>query len=253
MSDGPWGVDDSSTGTTIDKFEISQNDDIYSGVGYRVERNITLEAKTSSYVAAYRSFTPRFKAVNLSEHKVFEFDASGTGDLEITIIKASINEWGNQFRTTIKLNELDEHFAIPLEYFISKTQSSLDLSDAVSMVFTMSSDGVEVVSKKLDLKNIEFTQRTLSIGNDIIKENESILYPNPMSLKADLSFYSEVSTSSKIEIYNITGSLIRNMEITTEIGNNNIEIFRKGLKTGLYFIKISNDFRNYNTKKLIIN
>ena len=253
MSDGPWGVDDSSTGTTIDKFEISQNDDIYSGVGYRVERNITLEAKTSSYVAAYRSFTPRFKAVNLSEHKVLEFDASGTGDLEITIIKASINEWENQFRTTIKLNELDEHFAIPLEYFISKTQSSLDLSDAVSMVFTMSSDGVEVVSKKLDLKNIEFTQRTLSIGNDIIKENESILYPNPMSLKADLSFYSEVSTSSKIEIYNITGSLIRKMEITTEIGNNNIEIFRKGLKTGLYFIKISNDFRNYNTKKLIIN
>ena len=72
MSDGPWGADDSSDSTTLTNFEITQNDHIYSGNGYRVERNISLEATTSSYVSAYRAFTPRFKSVDLSDFDGFE-------------------------------------------------------------------------------------------------------------------------------------------------------------------------------------
>ena len=113
MSDGPWGVDDSSEGTLVEKFTISQNENSYLENGYSVERNIALEAKTSTYVAAYRAFTPRFKSVNLSEFDVLELDAFGTGDLEITILKEGIDNWGNQFRTTISLTENSTHFAIP--------------------------------------------------------------------------------------------------------------------------------------------
>lgn len=182
-----------------------------------------------------------------------EFNANGTGELEITIIKKSINEWENQFKTSISLNDTDNHFVIPLEYFTSKTVNNIDLNDAVSIVFTMSSNGTDVETKKMNLKDILFSQRALSVNDNIIEENESIIYPNPMTNKSEISFYSEVNANTNIEVYSLTGALVRKIEIDTQIGNNKVEIFKDGLKSGLYILKVSNDYRKYNTKKLIVN
>ncbi|WP_405609368.1 DUF6923 family protein [Polaribacter sp. Asnod1-A03] len=254
MSDGVWGKDDSPEGTTVTEFTITQNDEIYTGSGYRVERNIALKATTSEYVSAFRSFTPRFTSIDLSDYDVLEFDANGTGDVEITIVKEGIGEWANQFRTTITLNENETHFAIPLEHFVSTTVTDIDLDDAVNIVFTLSSDGVNTVSRELNLSDIEFTDSVLSVNDDeVIAENKSIIYPNPMSSTSEISFYSEINTTTQIEVYSLTGARIRKFEVNTEIGNNRIELQRDGLKTGLYFVKISNDYRDYDTNKLIIN
>lgn len=254
MSDGVWGKDDSPEGTTITDFSITQNDDVYTGTGYRVERNIALKATTSEYVSAFRSFTPRFTAVDLSNYDVLEFDASGIGNVEITIVKESIDAWENQFRTTITLSDDRTHFAIPLEHFVSASQSDIDLTDALNIVFTMSSDGIEVVSKELNLIDIQFSESgALGLNEKIIEENKTIIFPNPMSLGAEISFYSEVDASTKIEIYSLTGARIKKFEVDTKIGNNKIDLERAGLKRGLFFVKISNDFRNYNTTKLIVN
>ena len=253
MSDGVWGKDDSPAGTTVNEFAITQNDDIYAGSGYRVERNISLKASTSEYVSAFRSFTPRFTSVDLSEFDVLELDASGTGDLEITIVKEGIGAWENQYRTTIKLNETETHYAIPFEHFVSATEGSLDLYDAINMVFTMSSDGTQVLDKEMTIKDIEFNQKALGIDSEVIEESETIIFPNPMSSTSEIRFYSEVNTISKIEIYSLTGALIKKVVIDTEIGNNSVDLYREGLKRGLYFIKISNDYRTYNANKLVIN
>jgi hypothetical protein len=253
MSDGPWGKDDSPVGTTINEFEITQNDNIYSGSGYRVERNISLKATTSEYVSVYRAFTPRFKAVDLSEFDVLEFDASGTGDVEITIVKDGIEAWENQFKTTVKLNAIENHYAIPLAHFVSLTESDIYLSDAVTIVFTMSSDGVEMVQKEMSLNNIEFSQKVLGVNAVALAENEALLMPNPLSSRSELRFYSEINTETIIEVYSLTGTLVKKIKEKTVIGNNNITVLREGLKSGLYFIKIKNDFRSYKTIKLIVN
>ncbi|WP_159948978.1 DUF6923 family protein [Polaribacter septentrionalilitoris] len=253
MSDGVWGKDDSPEGTTVNEFLISQNDDIYTESGYRVERNISLKATTSEYVSAFRSFTPRFTPVDLSEYDLLELDAYGTGDLEITIVKESIDSWKNQYRTTIKLNETEQHFAIPFAHFISAAGGDLDLNDAVNIVFTMSSDGIEVLEKEMSLKDIQFTHQVLSVGDEVIAENEAVLMPNPMHNNAELSFYAETNSNTKIEIYNLTGALIRRIEKYTVIGNNKISLPREGLKPGMYFLKIRNKFRNYKIIKLVVN
>jgi len=253
MSDGPWGVDDSSAGTTIESFDISQNDEVYSGNGYRVERNIALEANTSTYVAAYRAFTPRFKSIDLSEFDVLELNAEGTGDLEITIVKEGIAQWEDQFRTTIKLTDENTHFAIPLAHFVSNLNQNIDLTDATNIVFTMSSDGVEVMNKQMNLSDIQFTQNALSTENVVIDENETLLFPNPMKTVSQIRFYSEVNAETAIEIYNMAGILVKKLTLETTTGNNSVDINRNGLSSGLYFIKISNDYRTYNSKKLVLN
>ena len=253
MSDGVWGKDDSPVGTTINEFAITQNDNIYAGSGYRVERNISLKAITSEYVSAFRSFTPRFTSIDLSNYDLFELDAKGTGDLEITIVKESISAWENQFRTTIKLNETESHYAIPVSHFVSAAGGELDLVDAINIVFTMSSDGTEVLEKEMNLNNIQFTEQVLGVDTAVIEENNVLLMPNPMKSSAELSFYSETNAEIKIEVFNLTGSLIRKTEEITIIGNNKITILREGLRPGMYFVKIRNDFRNYKTIKLVVN
>ncbi|QXP62953.1 T9SS type A sorting domain-containing protein [Polaribacter sp. HaHaR_3_91] len=252
MSDGVWGSDDSPEGTTINEFEITQNDNIYTGNGYRVERNIALRASTSEYVSAFRSFTPRFTTVDLSMFSTLELDAKGTGDVEITIVKESIGAWENQFRTTLKLNDTESHYAIPFSHFVSAAGGNIDLSDAVNIVFTMSSDGVVVLDKEMSLKDIEFTSNVLGVETEVIAENEALLTPNPMKDRSELSFYSETNAITNFEVYNLTGALIRKTKENTTIGNNSVSILREGLKPGVYFIKIRNDFRNYKTLKLII-
>ena len=252
MSDGPWGVDDSSSGTTVESFNIAQNDEVYSGNGYRVERNISLQANTSSYVSAYRAFTPRFKAVNLSEFDVLELNAQGTGDLEITIVKEGIAQWEDQFRTTIKLTDENTHFAVPIAHFVSTLNQDIDLTDATNIVFTMSSDGVEVMTKQMNLSDIQFTQNALSTDNVVVDENETLLFPNPMKTVSEIRFYSEVNAETAIEIYNMAGILVKKLNLDTTTGNNSVDINRNGLSSGLYFIKISNDYRIYNSKKLVI-
>ena len=252
MSDGVWGKDDSPEGTIVSEFAITQNENIYTGSGYRVERNIALKATTSAYVSAFRSLTPRFTAVDLSKFSTLELDAKGTGDVEITIVKESIGAWENQFRTTVKLNDTESHYAIPFSHFVSALGGSIDLSDTVNIVFTMSSDGTTVLEKQLNLKDIQFTARPLAVDTNVIAENEVLLVPNPMKYSSELSFYSETNATTKIEVYNITGSLIREIKTQTIIGNNRVSMLREGLKSGIYFIKIRNDFRNYKIVKLVM-
>lgn len=254
MSDGVWGKNDSAAGTTVDEFLITSNDEVYTGTGYSVERNIYLKATTNEYVSAYRSFTPRFQEVNLSEFDALELDASGTGDVEITITKKGIAAWEDQFRTTISLNEAENHYTIPMSHFVSRSGEEVDLHDAVTIEFTMSSDGVVVLDKEMSLKNIVFTRlEILDIEKEVIAENKVLLLPNPMKTSTEVSFYSEVATTSIIEVYSLTGALVKTLKEVVATGNNKISIKRDGLKSGVYFIKVRNDFRKYKTMKLMVN
>ena len=103
LSDGPWGVDDAATTTTISSYTVLPSTTIYEVDEFPIERNVVLRATTSEYVAAYRAITPRYKAVDLSDFSSFKLEAMGTGKLEITFVKESIGSWEAQFKTSINL------------------------------------------------------------------------------------------------------------------------------------------------------
>ena len=252
MSDGVWGKDDSAEDTVVTSFKISQNESIFTESGFKVERNITLKAATKNYVAAYRSFTPTFKTVDLSEFNSLEFSATGNSDVEITIVKKGIDAWEDQFKKTVKFTADLKNFVISLDHFKSLKETNFDLSDVVSIVFTMSSDGVETVEKELSLNDLVFSQKTLSTTTVAIAEGKTALFPNPMANNTELSFYSEVQANTTLAIYNITGALLREMKIETTFGNNKIILERNKLSAGLYFVQLSNNNRVYETQKLIV-
>ncbi|MFC2127162.1 DUF6923 family protein [Bacteroidota bacterium] len=250
MSDGPWGLDSSQDGTVVEKFEIKENEAVYTGQGLRIERDLSFEVKIKSYVSAYRAFTPRFRPVDLSGFNVLEFDANGTGELHITIVKESVSDWEAQYKTTIPLDGEDKHYQLPLSYFTSSLTDELVLDDAVSIVFTMESDGKLEVQKKIDMKNIAFESR--DVEDYKFSKDKAVVFPNPVSANSFVRFYTESLSDCEFSIYNITGALVKKITPNTSLGFNEVALSTKSLIPGIYYLKVSTDNKNFETVTLMV-
>lgn len=253
MSDGPWGLDDSASGTTVNTYTIEENDQIYSGNGYRVERNLNLKATTNDYVAAYRAFTPRFKPVDLSSYNTLEFDAQGTGKLEITLLKQSISDWEDQYRTTVTLTENVKHYYLPYDIFESSTNESLDLNDITTIVFTLRSEDNTTVTKEIDLTDIEFTANDNSLNQLFTDRSKVVSVPNPVITDTTIYFYADANQQTELIIYNQLGAKVVQLETNTQQGINSFNINRNKLPSGVYFYKINSKHQKYNSGKLLMN
>ncbi|WP_046758596.1 T9SS type A sorting domain-containing protein [Kordia jejudonensis] len=253
MSDGPWGIDDSEASTTIVNYNVSPNDFSYDSDVFPIERNVSLQATTSTYVAAYRALTPRFKAVDLTGYNTFNLLASGNGTLEITFVKQSISDWEAQYKTTITLTETEQEFNIPLASFSSTSGEEIQLNDVVTIVFTMTSENGQVVTKTMNISHVHFSnESTLSVV-ELENEIKSIsAIPNPMTSHTNILFTAKQSEDAQLSVYDQVGKVVYTMKVSTENGQNKIPLNRNNLRPGLYFCKIQSKTQTYKTLKLIV-
>ena len=249
MSDGSWGIDDASAGTTINYYEVSQNTNDINTDDFAIERNITLEATINDYVAVYRSLTPRFKPVDVSDFTHFSLKAKGSGNLEIVFIKKSIENWENQPRFNIALNDNLNNYTIPF----SELNNSNTLNDVVTVVFKTISDTGETVTKNLQLEEVRFSKNnSLSTEEHTHHEQQIIAIPNPMVTSSTINFYATSATMLTFEIYNQMGTTVYSAEHNSNIGNNTIKIHKNNLSSGLYFCSLKSNNKQYHTLKLLI-
>jgi len=254
MSDGPWGVDDSEANTTVNNYLISPNTTTFDSQDFPIERNVTLNATTDTYVAAYRALTPRFKAVDLNDFTSFKFKAKGTGNLEITLVKQSITNWDEQYKTTIALTDTYQSHAVLFSEFTSTLTPSLEANDIVTIVFTMQSEDGSVTTKQMDIQDVRFSRGNALSVNDFETEtvNTLIAYPNPMIEASNLHFTSQKSENVELIIYNQLGKIVYKTSVESLVGNNIIPINSQNLSSGLYICKLSSTNTNYKPLKLLV-
>ncbi|WP_054852574.1 T9SS type A sorting domain-containing protein [Olleya sp. ITB9] len=254
MSDGPWGVDDSEANTTVNSYLVSPNTTTFDSQDFPIERNVTLNATTDTYVAAYRALTPRFKAVDLNDFTSFKFKAKGTGNLEITLVKQSITNWDEQYKTTIALTDTYQSHAVLFSEFTSTLTPSLEANDIVTIVFTMQSEDGSVTTKQMDIQDVRFSRGNALSVNDFETEtvNTLIAYPNPMIEASNLHFTSQKSENVELIIYNQLGKIVYKTSVESLVGNNIIPINSQNLSSGLYICKLSSTNTNYKPLKLLV-
>ncbi|WP_296311098.1 ice-binding family protein [Winogradskyella sp. UBA3174] len=254
MSDGPWGIDDSQTETNVSLYNVTTNDFEFDTNDFAIERNVDLNATTSTYVAAYRALTPRFKAVDLAEYNSFKFSAEGNGNLEITFVKQSITDWEAQFKTTVTLTSIMQDFTINIDDLQNSFGDDAELDDVITLVFTMVSEDGTMISKLMSLNNLRFSQTTTLSVSEFI--NDAIVvkaFPNPMTTYITLQFTASQSETVQIVMYDQLGKQVYNKSYNAVLGKNSITLNRENLSTGLYFCKIVSCEYNFNPLKLIIN
>lgn len=251
MSDGPWGVDDSGTNTSVTNYAVLPNATLFDIDEFPVERNVVLSANITDYVAVYRALTPRFKAVDLSDYQSFKLKAKGTGTLEIRFVKQSINDWEQQYKTSIVLTNSLKDYAIPFSVFTTTDGSELVLNDIKTIVFTMKSENGTMVTKEMTLEDIRFSKEYIETFNTSDLDRISI-QPNPMVTESSLHFITLQEETVTLYVYNQLGKIVEEINFDAVNGRNEIQIGRGKLSTGLYFCKIVSPNHDYKVMKLLV-
>jgi len=257
MSDGSWGVDDAATSTHVSTFSVLNHQQQTIDNAFIVERDVHLIAETSEFVSVYKSFTPTFQPIDLTTYNTLNFKASGTGKLLVTLLKKNIDLWENQYRTEVNLTNVEKEFTISFNEFLSNTASDFLPNDVTTIIFTMISDDGMLLEKRVEISGINFTMgEVLSIDDHLLAfqndKRKINIAPNPMSSSSNISFLTENTGICELIIYNSLGVLIERKKINATTGLNTLNIEKRNLSSGLYFIKIRMQNTNYKTVKLLI-
>jgi len=251
MSDGPWGVDDDASTTQILDYEINVNETVSLENEYLIERNPYLKAQTQEYISIYKAFTPRFKPVDLSNYNTLEFNAKGTGVLEVRFIKNSINTWENQYMAAVELSDELLTYQIPFTNFESTNTEGMVLNDVVTIVFTLISIDGSMQTKEVSIEELKLLEfETLGINS--LNLTYLNIYPNPVEEFVTIEFKSDKKNIGEAIIYNQFGQKVKGVPVSIINGNNFISFECNNLNPGLYFFTIQSDYIRHNSIKLMV-
>ena len=238
VADAPWGLDDSADATTVSTYEVLPAEGPYVGDGYPIERNIKLSGTTSNYVGVYRALNPRFTAVDLSDYSKISFEAKGTANMDVQLIKGD----GTIYKTNVGLENELKVYTLSETDFKNDAGEETDFSDIKVLSFNLVAENGYAEEKSLELQNVDFHNR--EPGQEFVDTdlNKSVVYPNPMIESASLYFYEENADTYELDIYSLSGKLIgsHHMEGESIAGQNEIIVERKDLAPGLYLYKLQN-------------
>lgn len=94
-----------------------------------------------------------------------------------------------------------------------------------------------------------FSITTKISDTDIINDEEIIIYPNPITSSSIMTFPNHKDNFTRLEIYNVTGTLIQSIYVTTKTSH---QIDKKDFIKGVYFFRLLDKTGNYLTGKFLI-
>ncbi|WP_282039517.1 DUF6923 family protein [Saccharicrinis aurantiacus] len=238
FSDGAYGVDTNDGSTTILDYSVTNNSFLYEGEGQRIERNANLEISTDSYGVLYRSLTPRFISSDFSAFNSLSFNASGNGELIVSLFKTSVEDWSNQFKTQITLTDSDERYTLLFSDFVGG-EPEFNATDLTTLVFIMeaSNQGVEE-NRSLSISDIEFLNVPTNIDGIPIDKSEISISPNPIRTSGVIQFYSNSGGNYTLKLLSSTGISVRTYKGMAYQGLNEIQIDKDDIKSGVYIYRL---------------
>ncbi|GAA4463649.1 hypothetical protein GCM10023093_12620 [Nemorincola caseinilytica] len=162
---------------------------------------------------------------------------------------ASLNKrdtvaWADSTLTGMAMSWSD--FTIPLKY------KSASLTPDTGMIVFSSSASTPVAGSYLYADKVAFTG---TVPTGIISINTpdaaTTVFPNPASGSATVYYHSASSRTIAVALTDMTGKVIRNMEVRTMAGENSIPLDLKGLAQGMYFVQVIDEGKVSQSKLLV--
>ncbi|MGB2273916.1 MAG: DUF6923 family protein, partial [Flavicella sp.] len=247
ISDGTWGVDDYAKSSKVKSFEVLPHQ-AKDDTGYSFERAIEFVGETADYIGVYRSFTPRFAPVDLSDFNTLELQAKGTGMLSIQLVKPAISDWEQRHKINLMLSENMTNYKLPLSEFKNNLGKSIDLSEVSSLLFVMRSHNGKTIRKELSLNSLKFTETPVDLM-ETDKITVSTL-TDDYSLKVRFTVFN--FDQHTLRVYDSNGSLVTQKIFYPKTGVNTVAIETKYLSPGVYIVHLSSASKLYPPEKCIL-
>jgi hypothetical protein len=255
-ADGNWGLDyDKNYTEILNYFVWNDFDRTYEDQEYSINRNVEIKATSEyDYLTIYKSLLPGTISADYSEYKYLSFTAKGSGLMELGLIKASVENWKQQYRMMVDLSEEEQTYYVPFDLFSSTGSTGIITADDLTTI-TFTFLPVEANTKELDLliSDVKFTKTAVEgqIVNKIETfENEFMVYPNPSKGVVNLLLFSETATQATITLSDITGKVIYRAKTQLTAGKNELDLDFK-VKPGVMLLQVNTDSVNYGTSKVI--
>lgn len=237
LADGTWGVEANHDGVQVQDFTIAPEDRSELESGYRVDRSVELEASVKDYVNIFRSLDPKFKPQNLSQYNTLSFKGSGSGHMDVTIVKSSIINWQDQFRTSVVLYDEVRDYELTTNAFVSAIADELDLSDVTMVVFSVLGNNATFEQKVINLKDLSFESlEIVSSSAEILLEEQVKASPNPTSAEVTIQLLDN-SRLKSLDIFDNQGQVVLRENIS---GNGKaVTVNVADYQCGVYRYKVS--------------
>ena len=241
-ADGAWGTDLEQDGANLSNFQIEEKPLPIDPYCLPVERGVKAEGTVRNYVSFFKYLKAGGKTVDINAFNALKIKASISQEVEITVVKESIREWKDQFRTKVTLAENQLIFFDDLR---NSTNDLFDGSDIQSVVISIIGDGKTNRSFTVDIDQLAFVNadKPASLAN-----NEMLLFPNPVSNECVLRFRTNQETNARLSIIDASGKLLFQNSLQISKGNNTIPLPVNQLESGVYICRLQANENTYHQR-----
>jgi hypothetical protein len=256
MADGSWNIDYNKNNTVVNNFKIT-NDTTPSNISTNVLpifRNVSIDATTSDFVAAYKLLKGGGAEQDLRAYKSLKFTAKASGaNMRITLVKNSIANWNEQYSFSLPISTTGNEYSINLSDFTSTTNKAFTANDITTIIFSFEIGTGKSTQVNASISKVSFTKQTATGINTIDTKNVQ-LYPNPSKGRFVASFRAEVPSTVTLKVLDAnTGRQILSKNIHTVKGENNVNVeLNQSINTNMYILSIEGISDKYLPKKLLV-
>ncbi|MGB3465826.1 MAG: T9SS type A sorting domain-containing protein, partial [Cyclobacteriaceae bacterium] len=240
MADGTWGTDYDEDLERVTGYQVAKG---FAGEpGTKdLERNIHISGEVKESVAVFRSLDAVWRSKDLSQYNTLAFHASGSGSMEVTIVRSGIADWADQPRLTLDLTGQGDDYAFTTKDFKSAVEQDQKWNDVVSVVFDIKGDGTDWQPFELALSDVHFrTQEITNIHEEVAAYSVNV-YPNPATEYINVTFKAIQGGNYEIQVLDQSGRLILSEESMLTAGSQLVRIDNLPSREGLYYFRIMTD------------
>lgn len=228
-ADGNWGLHYDPQYTVVQEYTISQAPDRpYSPYEYSLLRDLYVKAGTLfDYITVYKAVGPGNVEQDLSAYDHIQFYAKGFGNLELVLVKTSVQNWDEQYKLNFQLDFNGKYHLIPLSQFASSgTVAPIQPNDIAQVVWNFIPGSSAQTLLDLEIKDVRFLN---AVGHSVglnpqaqLTENEFVVYPNPTEGPLTIAFVSEKGGEGILKVTDMFGRVVLQENIPVLPGLNEL-------------------------------
>ncbi len=241
LADGAWGWAAAPGGASVDAFEVRPDErPATDSAVRRVERPARIEGTVETWATLFRYLRPGGSPVDLTGYEWVEFVASGRGEVQMLLEKASIrtsDHFGHRFTLSPEPRRIRIPFA---DLRRAGSTDAFTGEDAVVLSFFVWGDQVAVRPFAFEVSDVAFGKGSASDGALPTAPMLAAAYPNPFSDETTIGFELPEAQAVTLAVYDMLGRRVAVLASGEHAaGYHAVRLDGRGLAAGVYLYRLT--------------
>ena len=243
LADGPWGLDYLDEYATVNLFDITSSDRMYSDEIYEVDRNAIISGEVKGNINVFRHILPGNQTLDVTDYNFINFLITNNEPVELIIMQEEDRDWENRIRYTIPTNNIEKTVFIPFSDFVDGSGNTVQIKNIKTVVYSIIGDYNNTIAFTMSIHNLSFSkQGVLGVSDlNIGKNTKLINYPNPFEYSTTISLL-EASNNVIIQVFDLLGRQVDFKNISTGFASKKIYYTSPNLTRGIYKYRLKDDY-----------